>query len=601
MAGEKILVVDDDDDILLIVQTILGGAGYSAHTARNGREGVEMALELRPDLILLDVMMPELSGWEVCTTLKNAPETRQAPIAMLTVKNEIRDLITGMQAGADDYITKPFTRRKLLSTVQKLLENRDEAPAAFLTSDDEEVRFKNLLFDPVTRLPTVPVIIDALRDRLLDNRDLGVLFVDVEQYSHIEDAYGWEVFDGLLRETGQALRRMLGTVFATEDFVAVNRAGGSDFYVFTSLEAGDETLARLQRKARQVEESLRGTLDEAFGARIHKRIGVFVGHSVIRSNPQMRVERVVYRALREAINVASTKEEQRQSILRETFKDILRRGRIRTVYQPIFSLSSLELFGHEALTRGPLDTAFESPELLFAFAGENETIWELEQLCLGSSASRYEAHAGPLLFINVEADSVAALSSRGPEALPALFALEGQGRPGGDRALGHPRHSGLPRRLGGTAPARVPDRHRRRGLRLRVASVDRGAASQLPEGRQHAGHGPPCGHDQAGRRRDARQPGAADRRGVRGRRDRDAAGPGRVPPPRDSLRAGVLPGGPRGGSRAQARATDRAGGAPRYRSSPVAPGGVRRRSSGIGLPSTLRCRGIRRPLRRHCV
>jgi EAL domain-containing protein (putative c-di-GMP-specific phosphodiesterase class I)/DNA-binding response OmpR family regulator len=424
MAGEKILVVDDDDDILLIVQTILGGAGYSAHTARNGREGVEMALELRPDLVLLDVMMPELSGWEVCTTLKNAPETRQTPIAMLTVKNEIRDLITGMQAGADDYITTPFTRRKLLSTVQKLLETRDAPPAAFLTSEDEEVRFKNLLFDPVTRLPTVPVIIDALRDRLLDNRDLGVLFVDVEQYSHIEDAYGWEVFDGLLSETGQALRRMLGTVFATEDFVAVNRAGGSDFYVFTSLEAGDEMLARLQRKARQVEESLRGTLDEAFGSRIHKRIGVFVGHSVIRSNPQMRVERVVYRALREAITVASTKEEQRQSILRETFKDILRRGRIRTVYQPIFNLSSLELLGHEALTRGPLDTAFESPELLFAFAGENETIWELEQLCLGSSASRYQVHAGPLLFINVEADSVAALSARGPEALPALFALK---------------------------------------------------------------------------------------------------------------------------------------------------------------------------------
>jgi EAL domain-containing protein (putative c-di-GMP-specific phosphodiesterase class I)/DNA-binding response OmpR family regulator len=424
MAGEKILVVDDDDDILLIVQTILGGAGYLAHTARNGREGVEKALELLPDLILLDVMMPELSGWEVCTTLKNAPETRQVPIAMLTVKNEIRDLITGMQAGADEYITKPFTRRKLLATVQKLLEARDSAPAGFLTSENEEFRFKNLLFDPVTRLPTVPVIIDALRDRLLDNRDLGVLFVDVEQYSHIEEAYGWEVFDGLLRETGQALRRMLGTVFGSEDFVAVNRAGGSDFYVFTGLEPGDDSLARLQRKARQIEESLRGTLDEAFGSRIHKRIGVFVGHAVIRSNPQMRVERLVYRALREAINVASTKEEERQTILRETFKDILRRGRIRTVYQPIFSLSSLELFGHEALTRGPLDTAFESPELLFAFAGENETIWELEQLCLGSSASRYQTYAGPLLFINVEADSISALSSRGPEALPALFALK---------------------------------------------------------------------------------------------------------------------------------------------------------------------------------
>jgi EAL domain-containing protein (putative c-di-GMP-specific phosphodiesterase class I)/DNA-binding response OmpR family regulator len=423
MAGEKILVVDDDDDILLIVQTILGGAGYSAHIARNGREGVETALELRPDLILLDVMMPELSGWEVCTTLKSAPETRQVPIAMLTVKNEIRDLITGMQAGADDYITKPFTRRKLLETVQKLLEERDTSTTAFLASENEDVRFKNLLFDPVTRLPTVPVIIDALRERLLDNRDLGVLFVDVEQYSHIEETYGWEVFDGLLQETGKALRRMLGTVFASEDFVAVNRAGGSDFYIFTSLEAGDETLSRLQRKARQVEESLRGTLDETFGSRIHKRIGVFVGHSVIGPNPQMRVERLVYRALREAIAVASTKEEERQSILRETFKDILRRGRIRTVYQPIFSLSSLELFGHEALTRGPLDTAFESPELLFSFAGENETVWELEQLCLGSSASRYTLHTGPLLFINIEADSITTLSTRGPESLPALFAL----------------------------------------------------------------------------------------------------------------------------------------------------------------------------------
>src|SRR5262252_9143883 len=173
MSAEKILIVDDDEDILLIVQTILASAGYSAFTAHNGREGVETARELRPDLILLDVMMPELSGWEVCTTLKNAPETRQIPIAMLTVKSEIRDLITGMQVGADDYITKPFTRRKLLSTVRKLLDEKRDSPPSFLTAENEEVRFKNLLFDSVTELPTVPVVVDALRDRLLDNREMG--------------------------------------------------------------------------------------------------------------------------------------------------------------------------------------------------------------------------------------------------------------------------------------------------------------------------------------------------------------------------------------------------------------------------------------------
>jgi EAL domain-containing protein (putative c-di-GMP-specific phosphodiesterase class I)/DNA-binding response OmpR family regulator len=411
MAGEKILIVDDDEDILLIVHTILASAGYSPVTARNGREAVEMAVDLKPDLILLDVMMPELSGWEVCTTLKNMPETRQVPVAMLTVKSEIRDFITGMQVGADDYITKPFTRRKLLATVRRLLDEKGSARStpAVLT-ENEEARFKNLLFDTVTELPTVPVIIDALRDRLLDNRDLGVLYVDVEQYSHIEEAYGWEVFDGLLRHTGKELRRMIGTVFATEDFVAVNRAGGSDFYVFTSIEAGDEAVARLQRRARQVEDSLRDTIEESFGSRIHKRIGVFVGHAVIRPTPQMRVERLVYRALRQAIMIATTKEEERQAFLRETFREILRKRRIRTVYQPIFHLASMGLYGHEALTRGPAETAFESPELLFQFAAEHESTWDLEQLCIDSSASHFRARPEHLLFLNVEADTILRLT-----------------------------------------------------------------------------------------------------------------------------------------------------------------------------------------------
>ena len=136
----------------------------------------------------------------------------------------------------------------------------------------------------------------------------------------------------------------------------------------------------------------------------------------------MRVERLVYRGLRQAIAVATTKEEERQAHLRESFRDILRKQRIRSVYQPIFQLERLDLFGHEALTRGPADTAFESPELLFQFAAENEAVWELEQLCLTSSASRYPADGGGLLFINVEAETVTALSRSGPEAVPALFA-----------------------------------------------------------------------------------------------------------------------------------------------------------------------------------
>ena len=163
----------------------------------------------------------------------------------------------------------------------------------------------------------MPVIIDALRDRLLDNRDMGVLYIDVEQYSHIEEAYGWEVFDSLLKHTARTLRRMVGTVFATEDFVAVNRAGGSDFYVFATLEAGEEACSACSARRARSKSRCAGSLDEAFGARIHKRIGVFVGHALLRPNPQMRVERLVYRALAQAIAVATTKEEERQGLLRE--------------------------------------------------------------------------------------------------------------------------------------------------------------------------------------------------------------------------------------------------------------------------------------------
>lgn len=131
MNERKILIVDDDEDILLIVQTLLTNAGYAPILARNGREGIEQATAKQPDLILLDVTMPQMSGWEVCATLKNLPETSFIPIVMLTVKSEIKDLITGMQVGADDYITKPFSPRKLVERINQLLgQTISERPAS---------------------------------------------------------------------------------------------------------------------------------------------------------------------------------------------------------------------------------------------------------------------------------------------------------------------------------------------------------------------------------------------------------------------------------------------------------------------------------------
>ncbi|HET7453634.1 MAG TPA: EAL domain-containing protein [Thermoanaerobaculia bacterium] len=418
-ALRRVLVVDDDEDVRTLVGSLLESAKYAVLRASSGREAIDVATRERPDVVLLDVMMPEISGWEVCSTLKNHPETQGIPIVMLSVRSEIRDMITSMQAGADDHVTKPFTKRKLFEAIERLL--ADRPPAAVLPSAEEHFRKKSLLYDSVTRLPAMPVVLDALRDRLLDRRRMGVLTVDVEKYSHVEDTYGWEVFDELILETARTLKRLVGTLFASEDIVAISRPAGAEFLIFTQLEPGDDDGALLERKARQTEETLRQNLDGSFRERIHKPIGVSVGHAMIVPSAQMRMERVVYRALRDAFRIATSREEERTQRLRRVFREIVDRRDIRTVYQPIYELTSLAVLGHEALSRGPVGTGFESPDLLFEYAIANDAVWDLEQLCVRSSADNYMGR-GAVLFVNVEAEMVSSLALRGPSILDPLRA-----------------------------------------------------------------------------------------------------------------------------------------------------------------------------------
>jgi EAL domain-containing protein (putative c-di-GMP-specific phosphodiesterase class I)/DNA-binding response OmpR family regulator len=427
MTDRRILIVDDDEDILLIVQTLLRNAGYSATVARNGKEGIDLATAQRPDLILLDVMMPQLSGWEVCATLKNIPETCGTPIVMLTVKSEIKDLITGMQVGANDYVTKPFTKKKLLDTIERLLDGKATQRIDFLPKETTDLRARNLLFDSVTGLATIPVIVDALRDKLMVDQEVGVLFVDVEKYSHIEDFYGWEVFDEVLKEASRALKRLLGTLFASEDLISINRPSGSEFYVFLSLPSGvpsDVTLERLQRKSKQLEETLRQQISDKFQNRIHRRIGLYVGYARIRYSPQVRLERLVYRALREAMSIASSREGEGAALLREQFRDIVNHQRIDTLYQPIVDLKTGRTFAYEALSRGPADSSFESPEVLFDYALKTDQVWNLERICMGYSARRFVGKRDGMLFVNVETQLIHELKSRGHDVLQPLLQIQ---------------------------------------------------------------------------------------------------------------------------------------------------------------------------------
>jgi DNA-binding response OmpR family regulator len=127
--GQLLLVADDDEDILQLLSFRLELAGYEIVQARNGTDALRLALELRPALAVLDVMMPGLTGYEVTRELRRNEETRTMPIILVTAKAQASDVAQGMAAGADDYVTKPFDAGDLTERVERLLRPRLVAPA----------------------------------------------------------------------------------------------------------------------------------------------------------------------------------------------------------------------------------------------------------------------------------------------------------------------------------------------------------------------------------------------------------------------------------------------------------------------------------------
>jgi len=166
MAHESILAVEDDEDILELLKYNLAKEGYRVTAVTTGEEGLRLAHANTPDLILLDLMLPGVDGLEVCRSLKMDAKTRLAPIIMLTAKGEEADIVTGLELGAEDYITKPFSTRVLLARVRTVLRRRHIAPP----DEDALLKIHDLVIDPGRHEVLVqgqPVDLTATEFRLL--------------------------------------------------------------------------------------------------------------------------------------------------------------------------------------------------------------------------------------------------------------------------------------------------------------------------------------------------------------------------------------------------------------------------------------------------
>jgi len=146
---ESILVIDDDEKITSMLRRGLAFEGYRVRTARSGVEGLDALRQEEPDLVVLDIMMPGLDGWEVCRRLREAGS--RVPVLMLTAKDEVGDRVRGLDTGADDYLVKPFALEELLARIRALLRRSGIAAGREEPEDGRRLVFEDLSLNPDTR------------------------------------------------------------------------------------------------------------------------------------------------------------------------------------------------------------------------------------------------------------------------------------------------------------------------------------------------------------------------------------------------------------------------------------------------------------------
>jgi PleD family two-component response regulator len=235
MGKARLLITEDDIDISNMLKIYFSGLGYDVDVAMRGSEALEKTRQVLPHLIVLDIMLPDIDGYEVCRTLRTNTRTSHIPVIFLTQKDERSDRLQGLELGADDYITKPFDIEELKLRVQ----------GAIRRSERES------LTDPRSGLPAGRLIEEQLRKII---RETGWAFLDIRinNFEAFKDVYGFVAGDDVLRFTGMLIGEVLDEMGTSADFIG--HAGGDNFVIVSTEGAAAAIGAALrERFAEQVQ------------------------------------------------------------------------------------------------------------------------------------------------------------------------------------------------------------------------------------------------------------------------------------------------------------------------------------------------------------
>lgn len=217
MSGGRVLVVEDDIDIYSMLQLYFKSQGYEVYVAPRGGVALEMTRQNMPNVIVLDINLPDIDGYEVCRQLRTNLRTSHIPIIFLTQRDERNDKIQGLELGADDYITKPFDLEELRLRVRNTIKS---AEVASLTS-------------PSTGLASGRLIEQQLRE-LMRRQDWGILYIGINGLDAFNEVYGFVAGEEVLRFTGMLLNDAIDEMGTADDFIG--HIGGDNFIIITRKE-----------------------------------------------------------------------------------------------------------------------------------------------------------------------------------------------------------------------------------------------------------------------------------------------------------------------------------------------------------------------------
>ena len=431
----RILVADDDGMLREIATAMLENAGFEAETVAGGDAAVAACAARMPDLVLLDVEMPDGNGYQACSGIRALPQGREVPIVMVTGFDDAASINLAYDAGATDFVVKPINWALLAHRIRYVLRGaRAQAHIHRLA-----------YFDTLTGLPNREWIGEYLAHSLAtaaqQEGSVALLFVDLDQFKRINDTLGHETGDALLRQVASRLTSALG--YAAPD-VQLARVGGDEFIVVLTGRAGG---AEAEQAAERVQAALTTpfvqggyefVVTPSIGIALYPEHGTDV--QTLRKNADLAMYeakaggRNQFRLYTSAIDARAVSRLSLEMELRRAFDE----RRLEVYYQPQYEATTLKLAGAEALLRWFHPQRGQIPTSDFIAVAEETGLiadigrWTFEQVCRDLRSWRVAGLAAPAISVNVSGrdfmrqDMLLRLSRVVEEArLPAsLFELE---------------------------------------------------------------------------------------------------------------------------------------------------------------------------------